>query len=329
MWGHKAGLRCTFAAVSALRLIHALSTTSQPQLFSFAPYGISVYSSTLAMRLNCDDASSRGLKIEEESGLILQEASNGSGLELVWGPNCNEPHLKKESPFQINFVDAVAGPRMKKARSELICKAMGSNVKRGGIIFDLTAGLGRDSLVLACAGYHVVMVERNKVLYTLLQDALSRLEIANPSIASRLFVLNHDSANDMETLLMERNGIKETLKARRNTLKVTDGEDWGAENEEIAVYLDPIYKPKSVGKRAMVKKETQMLHRLVDQNEGDDEMNNKLLLGNAFKLATSRVVVKRALKAEPLGGIPSHDKLLGSTQRFDLYMSNRPMSGKL
>jgi len=258
------------------------------------------------------------MKVEDESGLILRETCGGA-LELAWGP----ASLQRESPFQINFVDAITGPRMKQARSELICRAVGRTTHT---VVDLTAGLGRDSLVLACAGFHVVMVERNKVLFTLLHDALLRLEKSDPVLASRLVVYNHDSVLDFEKLLIKRGGLNEEWMNRRQRLQIIDEDGAGKEmkeDAEIAVFLDPIYKPKSVGKRANVKKETQMLHRLVDPSEGDDDDNNKALLQNALHLSTSRVVVKRSVNAEPLAGIKEQGQIKGTTQRFDLYFRNR------
>ena len=42
------------------------------------------------------------------------------------------------------------------------------------VVFDATAGMGRDSFILQCAGCSVYMFERNPVIWLLLRDALTR-----------------------------------------------------------------------------------------------------------------------------------------------------------
>jgi hypothetical protein len=74
-----------------------------------------------------------------------------------------------------------------------------------------------------------------------------------------------------------------------------------------------------------VKKKTQILHRLIGHEEGEDYVNNKQLFLNAMNIATSRIVVKRPLKAKALLDIAPHAVVEGSTQRFDIYFKNRPI----
>ena len=88
------------------------------------------------------------------------------------------------------------------------------------LVVDMTAGLGRDASLCAASGLQVVLVERNWVLYQLLQDSIRRLSVDNPDLASRMTIVNADaSSTDLQ-----------------NT--------WAAlelHNASINVYLDPMY----------------------------------------------------------------------------------------
>jgi 16S rRNA (guanine1516-N2)-methyltransferase len=87
-----------------------------------------------------------------------------------------------------------------------------------------------------------------------------------------------------------------------------------------------MYQPNTVGKKSSVKKETQILHHLVDPIEGSQEDNNKSLLETAMRLSTTRIVVKRPLKSPPLANAKPHSCVEGSTQRFDLYFMNQKIT---
>jgi hypothetical protein len=87
-----------------------------------------------------------------------------------------------------------------------------------------------------------------------------------------------------------------------------------------------MYPEGSVGRKSAVKKETQILHRLVDPLDKDAENeNNAALFESASRIANTRIVVKRPLNAKPLDlrGLLPHESLSGSTQRFDIYFKSR------
>lgn len=150
----------------------------------------------------------------------------------------------------------------------------------------MTCLLGRDSLLLACAGHNVVMVERNEVLQLLLADALARLCISNPALASRLSLVRGDARH-------------------QHTLAT-------ATSPASVVYLDPMYPANEVGRRASVKKDTQVLHSLLGDSEGVDEDNNRLLFERALESAAEKVVVKRPLNAQNLASAIPHSSVKGA-----------------
>jgi hypothetical protein len=96
----------------------------------------------------------------------------------------------------------------------------------------------------------------------------------------------------------------------------------------VGVYLDPMYESNQVGRKASVKKETVMLHRLVrnhsttDQHDGG-QSNNRGLFTTAQSIFGSRIVVKRPLKAGALLDLKPHAQITGSTHRFDIYLKSQ------
>ena len=248
------------------------------------------YDSALAARLGMEVASG---SLAQEKGLILRLGSLGDNrLELTYGPACDS-EAKGENPFSIDFCSPSARARQSQAQNELSVKALG----KASRVIDLTAGLGRDSVMFAASRKfnEVIMVERNEVLFHLLEDAVKRLKSSNiPSIGERIRgVFKEDGCSFTPALI----------------------------TGDTAVFLDPMYPEGSVGRKSAVKKETQILHRLVDPQDQDDVA----LFESAVRISNTRIVVKRPLNAKPLDlrGLLPHESLSGSTQRFDIYLKSR------
>lgn len=188
----------------------------------------------------------------------------------------------KELPFYIDLCDERSRRRCRQAPSELVVRAVRSGLPPAALVHDFTAGLGRDSLLLAAAGLKVVMFERNIILHLLLRDALERLRLADPQLHSRLSLVHGDATS--YALL--------------------------GDVPEV-VYLDPMYPANEVGRRSNVKKETQMLHRILE-DEGSDDVNNRLLFDKALESAQQKVVVKRPILSDPLLQIPPPTVIRGN-----------------
>lgn len=272
----------------SLLLLNTLETTRSVHL-------VRCYDSALAARLGMEVAT--GSSLAQERGLILRLGSLGDRLELAYGPAC-DGEAKGENPFSIDFCSPSARVRQAQAQNELSVKALG----KASRVIDLTAGLGRDSVMFAASRKfnEVVMVERNEVLFFLLQDAVKRLKSSNtPSVGERIRgVIKEDGCSFIPAPI----------------------------TGDTAVFLDPMYPEGSVGRKSAVKKETQILHRLVDPQDKDAENeNNAALFESASRIANTRIVVKRPLNAKPLDlrGLLPHESLFGSTQRFDIYFKSR------
>ena len=243
-------------------------------------------------------------QLERDTGLLLRQQEDG--LEIALGPRRDA--LMDFKPFRIDFSSDSAVQRQQSASRELVVRALGR--QRLDRVIDLTAGLGRDALMMAAAdkAAQVFMIERNAVMHLLLSDALARLARSNPALAARLSLHCLDSsAPDFPLALMS------ALPPPPPAAPLS-----------TAVYLDPMYPQGAVGRKSLVKKETQVLHLVVDGDcaPAQEAANNAALFRSAVQLATTRIVVKRPLKAAPLWPSP-HECLEGSTQRFDIYLVNR------
>ncbi|MEM7737000.1 MAG: class I SAM-dependent methyltransferase [Deinococcota bacterium] len=179
--------------------------------------------------------------------------------------------------------------RLAGGKSQDLAKAVG--IRKGQPlphVLDATAGLGRDSFVLAHLGCHVQMVERHPLIAALLADGLAR-GTQNPqtaSVTSRLSLVQADARNVLSSL------------NHSDTTYPT------------VIYLDPMYPPTNKG--ALPKKEMQVLRQLL----GADEVMG--LLEQSLALEGVRVVVKRP-KHAPATPKPN-TSFKGKQTRFDVYV---------
>ncbi len=168
--------------------------------------------------------------------------------------------FSRQKPLRASFDNAAFLKRLRGAgrKSELVARAV--KVTPGLRVLDCTAGLGRDSFVLAYLGCHVTLCERSRVMQCLLQDALDRARdhsVLGPSIA-RMQLL----ADDALKVLSESNTLFDV------------------------VYLDPMFPDKQGS--AAVKGGMQYLQRFI----GPDP-DTKRLLTAALRSECDRVVLKR------------------------------------
>ena len=154
-------------------------------------------------------------------------------------------------------------------------------------ILDCTAGLCRDSFILACKNYEITALEKNKVICTLLRDGFDRgykiEEIA--SILKNINLINIDAVDFLTA----------------------------AKINYDCVYLDPMFEKSR--KSRLVKKEMQIFHSLANNSD------NYELFKLAMENTKDRVVVKRALHGEFLiNNIKPSLIIKEKTIRFDVYL---------
>lgn len=169
-------------------------------------------------------------------------------------------------------------------------------------VLDATAGLGRDSLLLAAAGFHVTMIERDPLIAALLHDALDHARQPSDTKHSEV---NHESdlARITQHLSLIEGDSIEFLQE-------------GALSSDV-VYLDPMFPSRQ--KRAAVKKNFQILH--IIEPPGGDEYD---LFAAARMSNPQKIVVKRPLKAPWLAEEKPNYSLKGKMIRYDCYVNVSP-----
>ncbi len=190
-------------------------------------------------------------------------------------------------PFVIDFSHPKFKSRLQahSVRSELLIKAIGGS--RHKTLLDTTAGLGRDSLLMATMVERIVLLERHPDMYRLLADALKRCE--------------HDQ--HLIPLL------------QKITLRPQCAFDFlrtHTEDKFDVIYCDPMFPERK--KSALTKKESQILQTIV----GSDADSHQLV-ALALEHAQSRVVVKRPMASETLIRKPDI-QYKARAHRFDVYL---------
>jgi len=188
-----------------------------------------------------------------------------------------------------DFTGGAVGHRFKfgGGRGQALPKAIGM---KGGVnphVVDATAGLGRDSFLMASLGARVTMIERSAQMHKLLAEGMARASAVGGDVAeviSRMTLLQGDAKDLLPSLKPE------------------------------VVLVDPMHPARK--NSALVKKEMRLIRDIVGV---DDDCAD--LLQVALNCATKRVVLKWPQKADPIDGIrpPSH-QIPGKSTRYDVWM---------
>ena len=155
------------------------------------------------------------------------------------------------------------------------------------IAVDMTAGLGEDAFLLAGAGCKVIMFEQDKVIASLLEDAIKRgKEIVEiKEVMERMTLIKGDSIEGVKSLDI-----------------IPD-----------IVYLDPMFPQRQ--KSGLIKKKFQIIHELEKPcSNGSD------LLNAAISTKAKKIIVKRPQKGENLVDIKPNYTISGKAIRYDVYI---------
>ncbi|GAA3940224.1 class I SAM-dependent methyltransferase [Litoribacillus peritrichatus] len=233
-----------------------------------------------------------GIKGDAELDLSLLDAEKHQALIFADDVSLQAVGKKAPGPVVVSFEGNTMVHRLKHGggKGEQVAKAVGlSKVAADRVIsvIDATAGLGRDSLILAALGCHVEMFERNPVVRELLLDGLDRasMSVEVMAIAGRMQLHTED--------FISGSGAYE-------------------DNSVDVVYLDPMFPDRN--KSALVKKEMRVFKQLIGGDEDADQ-----LFDPAFRIAKHRVVVKRPKAAPFLAGKTPSVQIKGKSGRFDIY----------
>ena len=193
--------------------------------------------------------------------------------------------------LRIDFVKGSVAHRLRfgGGRGQDLPKAMGLRAGKTPMIVDATAGLGRDSFLLASLGAQVTLIERSEKMHALL-------------------------AQGMERAAREGGQLREII--GRMTLLKGDALDLIPELAGEAILIDPMHPERK--NSALVKQDLRQVREIVGS---DDDAADLVRL--AIKHARKRVVLKWPAKAAPIEGVKkcSH-QIIGKTTRYDVFMIN-------
>lgn len=212
-------------------------------------------------------------------------------LQFAMMPNDESEWMLKPSvtDLRVDFVKGSMGHRLRfgGGRGQDLAKAMGLRSGKTPLIIDATAGLGRDSFLLASLGAQVTLIERSEKMHALLAQGMKRAASEGGvfrEIIGRMTLLKGDAKDLIPELFCE------------------------------AILIDPMHPERKSS--ALVKQDLRQIREIVGT---DDDAADLVRL--AIKHARKRVVLKWPAKADPIEGVQicSH-QIRGKTTRYDVFM---------
>lgn len=236
------------------------------------------------------------------SDLVLQARTLAEQLNIPYANNKNrydyflvvtpnylgiQKNNSKLLPIYVDFHSDQMQYRCKhlSIRKEALARALGLKKQEQLTIVDATAGLARDSFILASLGFQITLLERSSIISSLIADGINRA--VNDPAVQRLKLIHTDAIS----------WLKKCNDSTRPDL----------------IYLDPMFPQQE--KSALSKKNMLVFHDIV----GDDT-DAAALLAAALACAKQRIVVKRQRLAPFLKGPEPSYSLNGSSSRFDIYI---------
>ncbi len=224
-----------------------------------------------------------------EEGLVLERDLRGRlGIRSL---GANAP-----GALTVDFRSAEFARRLAEGRKGLLGRAVGLAKGERPVVWDATAGLGRDAVRLAALGAIVIAFERDPVVHALFADGLARVREGEDELG----------AAARERCTLRRADAIEAL------AKISPSEALAPD----VVFLDPMFPARG---SARARKEAQILQALL--GEGGDTEADAALFGAARAATPRRIVVKRPKHARPIvEGLEPHHRFEGKSVRFDLYL---------
>ncbi|HSX52639.1 MAG TPA: class I SAM-dependent methyltransferase, partial [Cellvibrio sp.] len=198
----------------------------------------------IAADLSCDLLTEQNPELIADFDFVLM-VSNVIALQ--------QTGRKAPGPIFVEFTEGAVDHRRKfgGGKGQMIAKAVGIKAGVYPRVLDATAGMGKDSFVLATLGCELTMIERSPIVQVLLQDGLRRAqEFASAQDAELLQVIER-----MHLLAQDSRGYLESL---------------APEQFPDVIYLDPMFPERQ--KSADVKKEMAAFHSVVGKDEDADAL---------------------------------------------------------
>jgi len=233
---------------------------------------------------------------------VLESATDPRGVQqffsvlLVNGDRIALQQCGRNVPGAV-FVDFGSGGmrhRRRGGNNEDLGKAVGIRKRKDLHVLDATAGLGRDSFVLADMGCTVSLCEREPVVALLLQAGIKEARCSDDewlkTVAARMKLMTGEA--------MELSG------------SLLEGVD--------VIYLDPMFPART--QSAAVKKEMALLQQVLSTPQSGAQP--EALLSWALEQPVARIVLKRPRKAPLLDGRKPSYSLQGKSIRFDVFVKH-------
>jgi 16S rRNA (guanine1516-N2)-methyltransferase len=194
------------------------------------------------------------------------------------------------APLRVDFVNGAVGHRLRYGggRGQDLAKAMGLRAGKTPDIIDATAGLGRDSFLLASLGAKVTMIERSDEMHALLAEGM-RVAAAE----------DEDYRQIIDRMTLLKGDAKQVIPAL----------------DCHTILIDPMHPPRKSS--ALVRQELRQVRDIVGTDDDAADLVNL-----ALSHATNRVVLKWPAKADPIAGVKacSH-QIRGKSTRYDVFMT--------
>lgn len=191
-------------------------------------------------------------------------------------------------PFNVSsFYHEFIAKRKPGLKREILLQAINlkPSVSQPIKVLDLTAGLGRDSILMALSGFTVRMLENNPYL----------------AIILNYLCLNFRAQlNDIQVIYTHNYDYLQ---------RITDKYD--------VIYFDPMFAD---GKNALAKKDMQLIDLMIKTANQESHIADDTVFNLAWNLCSHKLVVKRDNKQQSLVAkpCPTYNKA-GKTIRFDVY----------
>jgi 16S rRNA (guanine1516-N2)-methyltransferase len=234
--------------------------------------------------------------VEEATRVKILLGDTDKGAEMLlyfgqYGVELRHANTPDQKGFRVDFstIERRTGTG-NLSRRQPLPKAIG---RQTTTVIDATAGFGRDAVMLALMGYHVVALEQSPVIAAMFRDGLYR-------------------ASKDESLWSALGGRIECIEA--NSML------WLSTSQQVdVVYLDPMFPPKRK-KSALPPGHIQIIQSIVGCAEPDE---SKQLLRVALQAASKRVVVKRPNHAPQISNnaVAIHR---GKLVRYEVYRPELP-----
>lgn len=227
---------------------------------------------------------------------LLKWSSTNNKVVLAVTANCIGliDTMDNSLPVDCGWGDARLQSRYQKSiKQDSLARACGLDINRQINIVDGTGGFGRDAWLLAAWGAQVKIIEKDKIMFWLLQQSWHKEQQESAAIGRRLSI-------------HETNCVDFFTQTKHQSCDV--------------VYLDPMF-PFQRRKKIKNNKRMALLQTMFST---DLTTSTEQLLQVALKFARYRVVLKKprifaVIPPANMDVICSLYQLMGSSNRFDVY----------